>query len=752
MASKSLQNDARVRWLLACITLACYLLVYTGRVTSADGSAILAVTAALVRHGNADISIVGAEDALFERDMSRMGVLGQDGALYSKKGITPSLALIPLVFAAQLVPWLPIQATASLFNPLVTSLTVCLLFSMVRRIGFSVSVGMGVSLICGLATTAFPYTNTLFGEPLAALLVLAAVYALERRRASADVRWPLLAGAALGCAVGINLSYMLMALTVGMFLLVIVLASGAQFIRRQVIAEVFIYAIPIILMLLLIGFYNWARFGNALNSGYYFEAGEGFTRPIPAGLFGLFLSPYRGLVWYSPMTLAAVPGLLLLRKQHPSLTALIITLVFVQAVTYAGWWSWHGGVVWGPRFLVPILPLLSIGFAPVLKALISAAAPLTRNLRSAFVLLLAASIWVQIAGAFISVIPHYGYLVANYGTGVVDSLITGMNDAPMFDPGLSAVFGHTNLLLRGESLEPSWLRGGIDVAIPLTSAGLVALAIAMLRIRRGWRVIGVLGLLAALNMVAARQNRDPGVQAAARLDAALSPPGTALIASTHYGPYLLDVKRGNLMSANAPSSSTDRIARGIGLHALRSDTEIWYVTWFPAGDPANWQERELWLSAAFETERLVDGHRALRFHLNPPPADTAGGWRYGTILLAAYAAKAHPHGVFVTLDWVAEAAPEAGYQWFVHLVDPSGTVITQQDRVPLGSYPPTSGETSSEVFTDYLFLGAEGIMQNLADWRLYVGWVDIASGQRLAAYDPEGSRLPNDFAVIPLAP
>src|SRR5215813_8448063 len=112
--------DNRLRLVLACLLCGLYLLVYTPLINSADGEAILAVTASTLRHGLPDIAVMGADDALQPFDRSRMGTFGADGAYYSKKGVTPSIALTPLVLLAEALPWLDTRAAAMLFNPLVT--------------------------------------------------------------------------------------------------------------------------------------------------------------------------------------------------------------------------------------------------------------------------------------------------------------------------------------------------------------------------------------------------------------------------------------------------------------------------------------------------------------------------------------------------------------------------------------------------------------------------------------------------------
>ncbi|MCA9910857.1 MAG: hypothetical protein KC519_19510, partial [Anaerolineae bacterium] len=91
--------DRRLRWFLFCFLLSIYLLVYIPEPDSADGNAVLAVATAFLHQGTPDISAIASDDARFEFDMSRMGTFGVDGALYSKKGVAPSIVLLPLVFA-----------------------------------------------------------------------------------------------------------------------------------------------------------------------------------------------------------------------------------------------------------------------------------------------------------------------------------------------------------------------------------------------------------------------------------------------------------------------------------------------------------------------------------------------------------------------------------------------------------------------------------------------------------------------------
>ena len=73
---------------------------------------------------------------------------------------------------------------------LVTAATVALLYRLARALDYGERAALGLAALYGLATAAWPYARTFFAEPLTALLLLAAFYALVNgmRRAACGVR------------------------------------------------------------------------------------------------------------------------------------------------------------------------------------------------------------------------------------------------------------------------------------------------------------------------------------------------------------------------------------------------------------------------------------------------------------------------------------------------------------------------------------------------------------------------------------
>jgi hypothetical protein len=109
--------------------------------------------------------------------------------------------------------------------------------------------------------------------------------------------------------------------------------------------------------------YDLAAFGNAFEQGYGVKA---FATPPLEGLYGVLLSPSRGLFVYSPFLVFALPPLVRAWRSRGQLAPLLRALgiaTLALVVAYALYAEWWGGRVYGARFLTDALPALFLALA-----------------------------------------------------------------------------------------------------------------------------------------------------------------------------------------------------------------------------------------------------------------------------------------------------------------------------------------------------------------------------------------------------
>jgi hypothetical protein len=112
--------------------------------------------------------------------------------------------------------------------------------------------------------------------------------------------------------------------------------------------------------------FNALAYGSPVEQGYGVKP---FDTPVLEGLYGLLLSPSRGLFVYEPWAVLALASFGIARfanttrgriSERIAGLALPWLVAVLAYATYAEWW---GGRVFGPRFLDDFAPLLIAGLA-----------------------------------------------------------------------------------------------------------------------------------------------------------------------------------------------------------------------------------------------------------------------------------------------------------------------------------------------------------------------------------------------------
>jgi hypothetical protein len=289
-----------------------------------------------------------------------VGIPGNGGLFYSYYGPANSLLMLPAVIGARFVaPVLPHSLPVSFLEEFlcamigawVKAIAVVLTYEILQQ--FDDDPRRNVLAALGMFVVGFDmqYGRSYFAEVPAAICLLAATLAAVSRDGAFDRRM-----FAMGCAIGLGMTFRW---EIALFAPVFVIMAWRQ--RRPPLAlAIAAFAVPVAVAAITLGAYNEVRFGAFWRTGYE-------RLPIPAwpveGWLGIVLAPGAGLLSFAPwaVTLGILPRLDLHADTRLRDLVIGVVALFVIACPFFGSWGWWaGGVAWGPRFLVPFVPLLAV--------------------------------------------------------------------------------------------------------------------------------------------------------------------------------------------------------------------------------------------------------------------------------------------------------------------------------------------------------------------------------------------------------
>ena len=279
-------------------------------------------------------------------------------------------------------------------NPLILAATAAVLFKLSDFVFRSRSKAFVLALAFGVCSFAWPYGDTFFAQPIAGLTLALAAYLACASSARGSAALPTLAGiAAVGTIFGHTANVIFVPGLVAFFVMTNRgwKKTGAFFSGLAAVAAALLWA-------------NHARFGGALDFGYGYHSGLE-THAFADGLLGLIFSPGFGLLANMPLLALAPVGTYLLWKKNRAL-AILVGYAFAASFVYFGTLqspTWHGFGGWGPRYLVPIIPLMVL---PLGFFLDRAAGMLAR---ASFAVLAFAGFVVNLAGTLVWYQLGYAY-------------------------------------------------------------------------------------------------------------------------------------------------------------------------------------------------------------------------------------------------------------------------------------------------------------------------------------------------------
>jgi hypothetical protein len=263
-------------------------------------------------------------------------------------------------------------ATSGLF----TLIAALLVMRLSLQWGFSRNAALFAATAYGIASPAWCYATLFMAHGLTAgclMLAYVAAVDLDSVQASAVRRRRL--SWALGASAGLAVISEFQAAVPASFIVMLVLATA----RDSGLRDMSTTATRILAGALIVGMvllvYNALAFGSPLHIGYASE--EGFEQ-LHTGFFGItypewwrvreiLVGSYRGLLPLAPLVAVTPIGLVMLARTPARRRQVFIAgaIAAFYLLLNASYYYWEGGWAYSPRQIMPALPFLALGLAPL---------------------------------------------------------------------------------------------------------------------------------------------------------------------------------------------------------------------------------------------------------------------------------------------------------------------------------------------------------------------------------------------------
>lgn len=158
-------------------------------------------------------------------------------------------------------------------------------------------------------------------------------------------------------------------------------------------------------------FFQWYTnkyYVDISNNGYSSQLLNSWLSPFPEGFLGMWLSPSKGILVYSPVILFSLIGLYLALKKwrdERNLQFIIFgAIVLVHTLVLSIWKHWYGGYGFGYRMASDVIPFMILMMVPFVES------KYFDKAKNWFILLLVLSVLMEIHGlVFFDSIWHAAY-------------------------------------------------------------------------------------------------------------------------------------------------------------------------------------------------------------------------------------------------------------------------------------------------------------------------------------------------------
>lgn len=366
--------------------------------------------------------------------------------VYTVRSLLISAVAVPFYYFGLVVSHSPLQVVAIFVNSMLTALTATIIFCFSLELYGSKKLSFILSLILGVCSFVWPYQNTLWAQPLQALMLIGGTYFIYKsshnnlqflcfflKHPHEKTKGVIFAAIGGFLAGGSVLAHPTSLVLIPAF------AFYAFQLLRHNRGYIIIFFVFLIILLGFVGVLNYLRFGSFTEFGYGYY-GSLARHDGWKGLIGLLISPGSGILIFFPLAILLPLAARYLYKYNKSLFYLcsyviIVTILDVGTLSFNfepySWW----GTGWGPRYLVPILPFSVIMLGSIFNHL-------RKSMKTVFAGLAILGFFINLVGALVWWELDVVYLVEKeipYSKDIWNTII--------WDPFYSPVVSNSKIVL-----------------------------------------------------------------------------------------------------------------------------------------------------------------------------------------------------------------------------------------------------------------------------------------------------------------
>jgi len=224
-------------------------------------------------------------------------------------------------------------------------------------LGFAPRHAVVLASLMAVGSPLWHYARFDTNEPLQCAALAGATCCVLRLRSGAGGGSALFAGALLGIAVAAKAQNIVVFPAFALY--------AAAITHRSRLWTLACISLPLAISVAALGAMNASRYGSPFETGYH-VTDLMFAHPLLDGVSLLLFSVGFGLLTFCPalivLPFAAAP----FARRFPR-EALLIGFVFASQLVISAKFYAYWGCAWGPRFLVPALPMLALLFLPLFE-------------------------------------------------------------------------------------------------------------------------------------------------------------------------------------------------------------------------------------------------------------------------------------------------------------------------------------------------------------------------------------------------